>query len=1846
MWKKLMSGFLAVFMLISGIPVSALSIESDWIVEFGSEASAEAYLSSHDGRLLGGTLVLTRGTEEELEKQPDVQTLTKDGRVKGAAVSFNDPRKNDQDYLTDNALNVTTAWNTLDAALADKGLTEADASPIRVAVIDTGVDASHEDLKNRVTAGYDAVNGVALPAGTDSDVSDASHGTMVAGLIAAEANNSVGIAGLSYTLPVSIVPVRALDANANGKLSDIIAAIYWAVDEGDADIVNMSFGLRRQSRPAALQAAVNHAVDKGVTLIAAAGNEGRYVSYENYHYYPAALEGVLAVGSLTKSSYVRYSGYIPSYSSFTNRINTSSDVGKTFFYVAGENLLTTAKDNTYDTFTGTSASAAVFSGMMASLMSVSRAIDGVEPQAVVTTTNGGGYYSYRVSYHSFSVAASNLRSGRVMDAWWINDAHFPTLVRNSVEFSGTLMDPSYQMSGVRAVLIDGDDQVTELDAVPRVADSAGQSVSFALDSTQVADGAYRLDIIGTYASPSSEEDAEILLYEQSVTIDNAGKNYLLSVWEDGEPLIGTELTLYNADGNEMQTGHTDSLGNYPVSATAADKGGVTVVTQGEECLHIDELETHPRDNAYLFNESPATLTLTASEETLSKLGNLPVTLRLPDGNSMELATITGGSTAVKLCANCPLTFTIRGDALSLSREFSFAGGDKVWNLDEELAAATRLTVQSGFANADGVQMYVGSDRYRLPSDGGEIVLAPGEYPVKARVFKTDASYASEADYFEVDFGKVNLTADRALNIGSAVTAQMTLGQEQVVQNGTLSASFTLRDTEGNTVSDIAHSWYVEDNDISGYTRMSNFGLRFERRQEDGAWEDLDNEFMNWKSQGNGVFSVTMDTATLDNIVGNYRVRLTSTLSWPMALSEDDWKSFTVTAEETRPAARVNLSFLDFNGYRDNNAGFYVQLQDENGNWIVRKAMKPSDYKKDETYYTYLPVGETYTGAVMATCYCETDALDGYAAATAVFTVDLTDKSAGDTVDVTVQPTGEWQTTVFTQPVVSDRESAGMELVDGSDLPYVPMESAESETEYGVEVTESGVVGVTVYPFEHCPESGVTGGYEYVMEGMVSQRPGECAVDLKLRCSRNYVSVYPTVTLTHDFSESGSIAVSLPMVPTMACDREVFYSGSDVKLNYRLLDSCGNAVTSLYAISEPLPEKSRKGEVTEEYEYGYGTTVLPVSAFVKVVRSNGAAVGQYDLSDIYNDSVTLSGLADGVYTAIAVVQTGKMTTSGKALTFTVGGDVPAQPDKVVEPPVNFTAAAQSVSAIALHWDAPTDEMAQYIIYRDGKPLAEVGGDQTAYTDEGITADRYYTYTLYAVDSDGVTSEGVMAGSRPAAAPDTAAPTVPANLQAKLFGSEAVLSWSRSTDNVAVTNYIVTCDGQEVGRTYNRSFTHSGHLPGATCVYTVSAMDGAGNRSAESEPVSVTVPDVSGITSAALSYPKSKPGDIIGNVLTFNAKATADIKLVKTAVKFTLIDGTSGVRTASFVAGKRGAFSGSVSLPDEFITVEQFTLEGYKAGTADASDSRELLESPVSRGNAVTLTLTNTHNKKLPDFAKKVNVTLKGNGDRYSVTRTVENFAGSVLCFPPNGTDYTFTVTAEDGRELYALKDITVDGEREITADAENMARLLRVRLTGFPEGVETAGLAVNMRSSRRTFTGVTDSQGYVVWSKGNQWLSVSGGECYVNGFSGKPYLSLGSDAQTIMSDDTCYEIRGLWQECYVSDWVNELTVKVNTQVYEMKTITARLRDYQGHPLKGLTVDIAGRTHENVVTDENGVASARVGLYCYNWGGTSRLSDAYVSVPTQFASDGRIWCAKTTTTKDSCDITLTAESNKLA
>lgn len=1822
MWKKMVSGLLAAFMLFSGIPVSALSIESDWIVEFTSEEAAHTYLLSHDGRLLGGSLILTRGVRNDFDFMTDVVSLTEDGTVRGSAVSVNDPDTGEQYYLTDSAFQATTAWNTLNNALTAKGLSEAEASPVKVAVIDTGVDGSHEDLVNRVAAGYDAVNDTALPAGTDSDLSSDSHGTMVAGLIAAEADNGVGITGVSYTLPVSVVPVRALDASANGKISDIISAIYWAVDEGDADIINMSFGIRTKTRPAALETAVRHAVDENVTVIAAAGNEGRYVTYDDYHYYPAALEGVMAVGSVTKSQYSRYYGYVPSYSGFTNRLSSaaSSYVGKSFFYAPGEDLYTTQKNNGYGLFTGTSASAAVFSGMMASLMSVSRATDGIEPRAALVTSSGA-YGSVR--YHRFSTAAQNLKNGSLMDAWWVGDYNQPSILRGSVELSGTLMDPSYQMSAVRVELVKPDEEIVRLYEAERSADSPQQNVTFSINTNEYADGDYAYHVIATYADGSSQ-DNEIMLADVSFRIDNEGENYLLSALEDGEPIIGAQVRLFDGSGSLVQDGLTDRFGNFAVNAAKADKGGMTAMVQGEEHLFLYELETHPRGNAYTLPGEPTTLTVTASAETLAKVQDASLLLTLPSGETTELASLTSGSTSVSLCTNMPLTFTVKGDTISLSREFSLADGDKVWNLDGELAAATTLTLHSAFEDATGIRLHIGGNSYRLPKEGGSVVTVPGKYDVTAMVYRQESEDSGEADYFEIDFGRQDLTESAALRIGASVKAELTLEKGDVKQNEDQLVSLRLRDSEGNAITDVGGMYNLDDEYESSYSHINSYSLRIHRAGEGDSWEDLDSQYVEWSRQGDAVVT-TLSTSMMDNEIGTYRIRPYSYQPWPFTFDDGDWRTFKVSAEETRPAARVNFKFKNFNDYQESGAGFYVLLKDESGNWISRKAMTPLNYWNEDCY-TYLPVGEVYQAAMMGDCYSE--AIYGTAAVTATFTIDLTGKSAGDTVDLTIQPTDEWQVTTFTD---SGTSATPTQPVDDSDVP---------EEETPLSYVSADVWGVTVYPFPELPDAGVTAARNSYLEGIVSQNLGETAVDLTFRANEDYYNTDVTVTLTHDFSENGSIAASLPLDPTLACDREEYYSGSDVTLNYKLLDNCGNAIKDIVCRIEDKYAEKADGDMP----MSVSDDALETAAYVTVYRANGAAVGQYDLSDLYAGSVTLTGLADGKYTAAATVEGNLITRTGETVTFTVGGEAPIEPDKVVAVPTSFYARAESVSSIALRWDAPNEPVEKYVLYRDGKPFAEVGGDQTAYTDSGITADRYYTYTLYAVDGDGITSEGAMAGSRPAATPDTTAPTVPTNLQAKLIGSEVLLSWARATDNVAVTNYIITCNGEEVGRSYNRSFAHSGRLPGQVCVYTVSAIDGAGNRSAESEPATVTVPDISGITSASLTYSKNKLGQITGNTVSFNAKATADIKTLKATVTFTLIDGTSDTRSASFAAGKKGAFSGSVSLPDEFMTVEQFTLEAYKSGATEAAHTKALLEAPVSRGNAVTLTLTNTQNKTLPDFAKKVNVTLKGNDDGFSVTRVIENYNGSVLCFPPSAADYAFTVTDEDGRELYVKKNITVDGEGAITADASDLAMSLRLKLTGLDNNVDMTGIAVRLGGKNRTYTGVTDSQGYIVWSEGGQWLSIDKNRCYQDYYTDRNYLYLRSDAQTIVTDDSVYELYGIWQYCYLSDLTNEVSVKLSTNVYEMKTITAHIKDRQGRPVKGVSVDITGKTHERVVTDENGNASARIGLYRYNYGGTPTLSSAYVSVPKQTATDGRIWRSGGASTKDSCDITLIAESDQ--
>jgi hypothetical protein len=156
---------------------------------------------------------------------------------------------------------------------------------VTVAVVDTGVSPNADLPDSRLTAGYDFVDDDAHPADDDD------HGTMVATLIAGEADNGIGASGVCSRC--TVMPIRVLGHRASGPAegssADVAAGIVWAADHG-AQVINVSASTATPSR--LLTEAVTHAAAKGSLVVAAAGNAG-----STTREFPAAIEPALAVGA-------------------------------------------------------------------------------------------------------------------------------------------------------------------------------------------------------------------------------------------------------------------------------------------------------------------------------------------------------------------------------------------------------------------------------------------------------------------------------------------------------------------------------------------------------------------------------------------------------------------------------------------------------------------------------------------------------------------------------------------------------------------------------------------------------------------------------------------------------------------------------------------------------------------------------------------------------------------------------------------------------------------------------------------------------------------------------------------------------------------------------------------------------------------------------------------------------------------------------------------------------------------------------------------------------------------------------------------------------------------------------------------------------------------------------------------------------------------------------------------------------------------------------------------------------------------------------------------------------------
>ncbi|SNZ16056.1 Subtilase family protein [Terribacillus aidingensis] len=205
--------------------------------------------------------------------------------------------------------------------------------PIKVAVLDSGVNTDLSVFKDMNVESYSAIDG------ENPDIDDFGHGTAIAGLISYPyyLNRDKGV-------NIKLLNVKVLNDKGGGKVEDIVKGIEWSIKQ-DADIINMSFGFQKDNPK--LKSAIDLAIENNITIISSAGNNiGLSTDY------PAAYKDVISISSINKDM---------------KRDNLTSK-GKVDFVSPGVNLAVFKPDGTKDVASGTSLATALATGIVANLM--------------------------------------------------------------------------------------------------------------------------------------------------------------------------------------------------------------------------------------------------------------------------------------------------------------------------------------------------------------------------------------------------------------------------------------------------------------------------------------------------------------------------------------------------------------------------------------------------------------------------------------------------------------------------------------------------------------------------------------------------------------------------------------------------------------------------------------------------------------------------------------------------------------------------------------------------------------------------------------------------------------------------------------------------------------------------------------------------------------------------------------------------------------------------------------------------------------------------------------------------------------------------------------------------------------------------------------------------------------------------------------------------------------------------------------------------------------------------------------------------------------------------------------
>ncbi len=276
---------------------------------------------------------------------------------------------------------------------------------ITVAIIDSGIQLDHPDLINNIWINSDEIFGNGFDDDGNGYVDDASgwnfpasspypfpdeHGTHVAGIIGAEGNNGIGVAGVSWD--VQLMPLDVFNGSKGASDADIVNAIYYAANNG-ADIINMSLGSTyynanlsdfKRYEPYGFSLyydALTYAVNQGITVVIAAGNDN--LNNDTHLSVPAAfseaIDGVVSVASLSNS------GDLSWYTNYGSSVTIAAPGGNADGSVVGE-IISTIPYSDYYGLSGTSMASPIVAGAAALIKAENKNLSPADIEDILTSS--------------------------------------------------------------------------------------------------------------------------------------------------------------------------------------------------------------------------------------------------------------------------------------------------------------------------------------------------------------------------------------------------------------------------------------------------------------------------------------------------------------------------------------------------------------------------------------------------------------------------------------------------------------------------------------------------------------------------------------------------------------------------------------------------------------------------------------------------------------------------------------------------------------------------------------------------------------------------------------------------------------------------------------------------------------------------------------------------------------------------------------------------------------------------------------------------------------------------------------------------------------------------------------------------------------------------------------------------------------------------------------------------------------------------------------------------------------------------------------------------------------------